>query len=307
MSTINNKKKTTYDWIKSKKELAISQLANLDNYADSVFKEENFTDFLHLVSRMPYYRYENLLIIFNKNPQATCLAGFATWQRILLESGASKDSTVLRPDGVNNGINLIAPFTNDLGNGTFNLSWYCVLMFDISQTFVVDYTPRAPVFIHDSNHFSRILDSVIEILSSSFNYRIIYESFNTPLLSTGLPGRITGEIITIRRDLNDGDLLLWLTEIMCGLFLYRPSLLSTQSEKVLEQCIRYCLYLIWGFDPPNLLSGICTLVPVKERKAFLDQLQSAVFKIYQESAGHYLFFVSEEDSEDLGYMFPKHK
>ncbi len=307
MTSTNNNKKRTHEWIKAKKDLAHFQLENLDKYIDVVFTEANFTSFLQLVSRMPYYCYQNLLIIYNSYPEATCLAGFATWQRKMLESGKSEASTVLRPNGINNGINLIAPFTNDLGNGDYSLSWYCVLMFDISQTFVQDYTLRPPVFVQDSYHLTRVLDSVTEILSSSFNLRIIFEPYSSPLSSAGLPGRITGEFITVRRDLDDEALLLWLTDIMCGLFIDRPSLLSPQSEKVLQQCICYCLYLIWGFDPPLLLSGTYTLIPEQERTIFLDQLQSIVFKIYQESAGHYLLLSSKDDFEDFSHIFSKFK
>ena len=289
--------KAAHEWIIDKKRIAQQLLAELDILIEKLFSERNLSDFLQLLSRMPYFSYYNLLIIYNRYPKATCLAGFVTWRRIITEQTGDTKPKVLNSKGVNGGIDLLAPFTNDLGNGNYELTWYSVLLFDIEQTNAKDYQSDSPVFILDKNHLRFLLDSVSDILVSVFKHRVVYEPHNPSLISSGILGRMHEHTVSVRKDLNDEDTLRWLTESLIELYLNDKAHISAQSRKILSQCIHFCLYEIWGLENPNLLSNISSIIPKSERKVFLDTLQQSVFDIYQLTAGYYL--EQRKESQEL--------
>lgn len=292
------KEKTRQEWVLERKEIAKQQLLRVPALIEALFRNEDLTSYLQLLSRMPYYGYQNLLIIHDKYPAATVLAGFPVWQRIM----ASEDSSqkVLKPEAVKNGIDLVVPFTNMIGEQDYELTWYSVLMFDIRQTNVKNISLRKPVYIQDANHRSHLLNAIATVLGSHYGRRIAYDSQSNPLLASGTKGRISDRFVTVARGLKDDEHLSWLTEVLCELATDTNSL-SQSTLRLLGQCMQFCLYEMWGLQHPGILTGAHLIVPADERAAFLDILQKSVFTLHQYIAGAYLSERrdAEEDVDDI--------
>lgn len=292
------KEKTRQEWVLERKEIAKQQLLRVPALIESLFRNADLTSYLQLLSRMPYYSYQNLLIIHDKYPAATVLAGFPVWQRIMAAEDSSQK--VLKPEAVKNGIDLVVPFTNMIGEQDYELTWYSVLMFDIQQTNVKNLALRKPVYIQDAKHRSHLLNAMISVLGSRYGRRIAYDPQSSPLLSSGTKGRISDRLVTVARGLKDEEQLYWLSEALCELAL-ETNKLSQPTHRLLIQCMQFCLYEMWGLQHSGVLTGAHQIIPDGEHAVFLDVLQKSVFTLHQYISGAYLSerHDTEEDLDDI--------
>jgi len=293
MATTQQNTKDGQQWAQQRKEIARQQLARIPGLTKALFAQEDLTDFLSLLARFPSYNYLNLLIIHDKCPEATALAVFTVWQDLL--GSEDKSQKVLKPDAIRNGIDLLAPFTNRIGEDDFELIWYSALVFDIRHTNIRRFKPREPVYRHDSMHELMLCDAAAVALGTYYQHRVIYEADTAALRGSGALGRIGNHTVSVLRTAKQADTLFWLTEALCELALGEVRL-QRQSRDVLRQCMHVCLYKLWGLSHPGILPGCHSVVPEQEQEMFLDLLQRNVFRLHQEVADCYL---SQREDEDL--------
>lgn len=276
--------KNPQEWVQERKAIAVRQLQQIPDLIFSLFEEPDWTDFLQLVSRLPSYSYFNLLIIHDKFPSASLLAGFSVWQQ---RTGSGSDQKVLRPDAIRNGIDLVIPFTNIFGDGNCELTWYSVLVFDIKQTNVEDSIAVPTPYAMDALHLMYLRDAVSAVLGSAYRRPVMFDPEQEALKKTGSIGRVMDQAVTVSRSAREEDVLFWLTEALCQLASENTSL-GPQTKRFLQECVHYCLCGMWKIHHPGILPGSPLVVPEGERVRFLEVLQKTVFDLHQKVAGFYL-------------------
>lgn len=289
--------KSPQAWVQERKAIAARQLQRIPDLISSLFSKNDWTDFLLLVSRLPSYSYLNLLIIHDKYPSASVLAGFSVWQQ---QMGSGSDQKVLRPDAVRNGIDLVIPFTNVIKDGNCELTWYSVLVFDIKQINVQDIIDIPSPYTADGLHLMFLRDAVSAVLGTEHHRRVIFDPEQEVLKISGTTGRILDQAVTVRRDVREEEALFWLTEALCRLSA-ESTPLSGRTQRFLQECVHFCLCGIWKIQHPGILPGSPFVVPENERDLFLELLQRTVFDLYQKVAGFYLGLRQEalDPEEDL--------
>ena len=263
----------TLQWAKEKKRKAALLMQQASEHARNLFSTSDITPFLDLVSRLHHFDAMNLLLIYNRYPDASCLAGYKLWERMMRTPGAQ----ILRKEWVGKGIDLLAPFTDSL-DGKHLLVWYTVTMYDIGQT-NVSYSPPASVYLSDGEHIYLLLNALQRILATFFGRTVVFIPPTEPMRAAGVPGLVIegkASIIQVRSDIAESEQLRWLSEVLVRLFLYKTGA-SLDYESFLVKSITYCLFRSWRL--PSLLPGqICPISELSEhtQMLLLTQIQKAV-------------------------------
>lgn len=237
-------------WANATQEKALRLLAHTEDLSKAVFSSiDNFISFLNLTARIHHFDAFNLLLIWERCPNASCLAGYQVWKRQLPQG-----TQVLKNEHKGKGIELVAPFT-DSSSEENCLVWYSVSVFDISQTMVPVAPPPVDfVYILDKHHEDFLLDALQMIIATEFGRSACIQPPTQHLLEFDLPGEIKETSVIAREDLSLQDLLQWFTEVLAQLSIESVGL-SLSSSKLLRDCIRYCLFCIWGLEalalPPS--------------------------------------------------------
>ena len=280
-------------WVKFSKEKAQRLLAHAEDLSRSVFSSsDHFISFLDLTSRIHHYDAYNLLLIWEKCPSASCLAGYKVWERQL-----PPGSQVLRKEHIGKGIDLIAPFT-DGSHEQSRLVWYSVSVFDISQTMLpsIPSSNNSPYF-QDENHEYFIVDALKQILGTKFQRSVVIQPPTRLMQETGLPGQLTEKTILIRDDLPHLELLQWLTETVVQLSIEEKNL-SAPASQLMRNCVQHCLFRIWGLEdftrPPSCAQ--LESVAFKEM-SFLHLLRDTLREL--DSLSCSLYLSSRQQDDDL--------
>lgn len=237
-------------WAAASKEKAQRLLAHAEELSSVVLSSiGNLISFLDLMARIHQYDAYNLLLIWERCPSASCLTGYETWKRQL-----PRGVQVLKEEHKGKAIELVAPFTDGSGADSY-LVWYSTTVFDVSQTNV----PAAPppvdcAYNLDINHEYFLLDALQMAIATKFHRSVLIQPPSQKMLEYDLPGEIKDSVVTAREDLSQGDLLQWLAEVLAQLSIQSAGL-SPASSKLSRDCIRYCLFRIWGLEtlalPPS--------------------------------------------------------
>lgn len=237
-------------WAAASKENAKRLLAHTEEISQVVLSSiGNFISFLDLMARIHQYDAYNLLLIWERCPNASCLTGYETWKRQM-----PRGAQVLKDEYKGKAIELVAPFTDGSGADSC-LVWYRTTVFDVSQTNV----PAAPppvdcAYILDKNHEFFLQDALQMAIATKFHRSVLIQPPSQKMLEYDLSGEIKESAVIAREDLSSTDLLQWLTEALAQLSIQSAGL-SPASSKLLRDCIRYCLFRIWGLEalalPPS--------------------------------------------------------
>lgn len=281
-------------WVKFSKENALRLLAHADELALTVFSSpDNFFSFLELTSRLHFYDARNLLLIWEKCPSASCLAGFKVWERYL-----PPGSQVLKKEHIGNAIDLIAPFT-DGSDEQRCLVWYNISMFDVSQTMVQSTLPSFDFsYVSDDHHEYFLLDALKYILGSKFQRSIIIQPPNRLMRETGLFGQVTENAVILRDDLSALEMLQWLTETVVHLFIEGKNL-SSPVAQLMRNCVRYCLFRIWDLEASlQAPSGVQLEAVVSGELVFLNLLRDTLRELNVLCCSIYLSLRKQDDGLD---------
>lgn len=230
-------------WAIASKEKAQRLLARTDGISQTVLSSiDNLISFLDLMARIHQFDAYNLLLIWDRCPDASCLAGYKTWERQLPEG-----TQILKEAHKGKAIELIAPFTVGSGANSY-LIWFSQNVFDVSQTNV----PAAPppidcAYILDENHEAFLLDALQMAIATKFGRSILIQPPSQKQLEYDLPGEIKENAVIVREDLSVQDHLQWFTEVLAQLSIQGADL-PPVSSKLLRDCIRYCLFRIWRLE-----------------------------------------------------------
>lgn len=281
-------KQSKQEWIATRIEVAKRQLQRVPELSRLLYSDHDLTGFLRLMSRFPYYSYQNLLIIYEKCPEATHLDAFANWQKLL---DNPKTQRVLK-NGAGSGMDILLPFTNPISDVDVQLSWWSLLVFDVRQTNVQNYKAKKSPYIMDNFHLAYLRKAVSDAISYRYQRRILFDPDTTSLQATGACGRISEHYVTIRRGLKEEKALFWLSEALCELS-SEDLPISQSSKRFFAQCVHVCLYNTWQLSHPGILPGSHSVVPEEEWSEFLDLLQRKVFELCQILTGAYLMIRNE--------------
>lgn len=230
-------------WAISSKEKARHLLAQTEDISGAVFSAaDNYIRFLDLTARLHHYDALNLLLIWNAYPEASYLAGYKVWLK-MLPPGAQ----VLKDEYKGKGIDLIAPFTDNTDAGSC-LVWYSVSVFDVTQTMVQTAPPVFdPGYILDDDHIYFLIDAIRMVLGSRYHRSVVVQPPNQDMQELGLLGEITDRTVIARDDLPPDELLQWLTEALAQVSI-TDNQFSPPALQLLRDSIRYCLLHIWGLQ-----------------------------------------------------------
>lgn len=281
-------------WLKASKGRALQLLNHTQEISRTVFtSSDNLISFLDLTARIHHYDAYNLLLIWERCPSASLLAGFKVWERQLLSG-----SQVLKMEAMGNGIELVVPFT-DTYNAQPCLVWYSLLVFDVSQTMLRTPPPAFDSgYIHDDYHEDFLLDGLKLVLGTKFNRSVIVQPPSQLLQEAGLPGQITQQAITVRTDLSRREMLLWLTEAMVFLCVLDKDF-APSTVQLYKSCVSYCLFRIWGLEsyaqPPHSiqLSGAAG-----QELSFLHLVRDTVRDLNNLVCSCYIASRQDEDTLD---------
>lgn len=260
-------------WAQESKDKARFLMIKAADIRRSLFSSGDLTGYLNLLSRLHHYDSVNLLLIYDRFPEASCLAGYKLWSRYIQPPGAQ----ILKRQWIGKGIDLVAPFT-DAEKGQFKLTWYCVSVFDIAQTNVVQ-SPAPGIYLQDEEHSAILLHCLREILEYRFHLPILLIRPTEKMMAAGIPGYLVeGKVsaLQMREDLTAAETLRWLTEILVRQFL-RQDTGPQSAEQLLINCCTYCILRGWGIeDPPPRTPHLAVQLQDGEQLQFLDRLRRTV-------------------------------
>lgn len=230
-------------WFKTSKEKGQRLVGHAQTLSTSVFTSaENLISFLDLATRIHHYDAYNLLLIWERCPTASCLAGYKVWERQL-----PAGTQVLKDEHKGKGIDLVAPFTDSF-NQESSVVWYSVSVFDISQTMLPVLPPALDSgYILDDEHKHYLLDALRMVIGTVFQRSVLIEAPSQIQQEVGLPGRITDQAVFVRDDMPLNEQLQWLTESLIALEGSRQGF-APSSMQLFIRCVSYCLFHIWSLE-----------------------------------------------------------
>lgn len=280
-------KNQNQQWIVESISLAQKLMEHTKEISRSLFANGDLTEYLDLMCRLPYYHFLNLLLIYEKYPTATCLAGTRVWGKLY------GSQYPLKSDQSGKSITLLAPFTNGSAG---ELVWYSVNVYDISQTLITNYEPPGYVYTYDEFHLDLLIESVIDVLAARYSKHVLPEPNSSLLQRLNIPGRVTSHSITVSNTLTDQQKLYWLTENICqNAIASKP--LSPRTSSLLTQTLCSCLFKAWGITEsiPTIPQGSYSVIPVQEQHEFLNVLQHTFYAVNQQISSAYLDLRNESD------------
>lgn len=279
-------------WASAKRNLAARLLERSEEVMKTLFLDGDLTDYLCLLSRLPNYYFRNLLLIYDQYPEASCLAGFSAWQKLL--ERRSPGQMVLKAENIKkNDIKVIAPFTNVIEPGKSELVWFSLSLYDVKQTNIANVKLYNSAYTQDSSHFNYLLASLREVLGTDYRRSVVFISDDETFNLSGLEGYVTEHTVQVHKGLSDDKLFHWLLEVICNLAV-EDIAFPAPVQSLLTESICFCLLNIWGLPYVGLLSGNHSLVPAAAQEAFLDALQRIVFDLSQRIEAIYLSLKEEE-------------
>jgi len=283
------------NWPFESMEIAQRLLEHIPVILQQLFADGDLTAYLDLLCRMPYHHFLNLLLIYEKNPDAVCLAGTKIWSKFL----PPDVEYILKPEQGKKSILLLAPFTNGIEN---KLLWYSIKVYNVSQTNVEIPDFSNGVFVHDRLHLDLLLDSVEDTLAKKYGLRVITEGSSSNY-SLVIPGGTILEKRTAPVHSSDIVKLYWLTERLCEQHLKKNRILL-DSSGILIQTLCICLFKIWGITHPSLPSipkGSYRVISPQDQHAFLNILQHSLYEINQQISSAYLNARKEADEVTVNF------
>ena len=275
-----NDKPQNQQWIVESIELAQKQIKHASEISEALFAGGDLTEYLNLMCRMPYYHFLNLLLIYEQYPSAVCLAGTRVWGKIL------GTQYPLKQEHAGKSITLLAPFTNGAAG---ELVWYSVNVYDVSQTHVKNLELPTGAYIRDHEHINFLLDAVIEVLARKYSQHVVIESNPALLQRLNIPGRVSGNAISVIDKLTDAQKLYWLTENICQQHI-KSKAISSHSAGLLVQTLCSCLFKVWGITKsmPTIPKGSYSTIIKEEQHPFLNILQHSFYSIDQQISSAYI-------------------
>lgn len=274
------------DLFRESKQLAAVLRQRAVQVARSLFEQGDLREFLRLVSKLHYYDAHNLLLILQQYPKATYLAGFKVWQKQFNDPKAQ----VLKPEWRGKGIDLIAPYTEDIGNGRYGLTWYSIKHFDISQTNLRGIAPPPSVYVVDELHLSMLQDSITEVIATEYHRTVIHNASSPQLRAAGLTGQMNDSMILIRDDVKISLRLYFLCECLCQLAIQSLDPLTAPQLDLAYQCIIYCLFEIWNIPQPKQINQNPTIlhsISKASQISFLSLIQRVVRSLDESISSSY--------------------
>lgn len=290
--------------IQDSKRIAQELLTYSGEIAEKLFASGDLTGYLELQSRIPFYGYNNLLLIYEQYPRARSLAGYVIWKKVIEAEGGGR---ILKPEWTGKTpICLIAPFTDSTFQKGYQqksiqkLVWYTAKVYDISQT-NASHRPDPFAYIEHSSHLDLLLDAVSILIGTYFNRRIITERSPSSLSVVKTPGQVTEHTVSVYSDVSKELKLHWLTENLLY-FSVSKDCFSEKTYQLLIQSICFCLLRIWKIESvhlPVIPKNSFLIVPREEQEPFLDLLQKTVFWVNQQVSCAYLAYRKEEKEDFL--------
>ena len=299
MTTIRDPDKLR-QWVLATQGKAQKLLCHTGEISSVVFSSgDYYRSFLDLTAKLHYFDAYNLLLIWERLPSASCLAGYKVW-----EQQVPTGTQILKKEQLGKGIELIAPFT-DSSDGQTKLVWYSVSVFDISQTTIsVPYPVFDPAYIHDADHIYFLLDAIKSVLGSKFDKSFCICQPSQIMEDLGLPGEITESAVIARSDLSEDAFLRWSTEALSQLAI-GGSLLEPPLFQLLSDSICYCLLQIWDLGPAPLSPGSdlqLRAVSPEQQLTFCHLLRDTVRELNNLVCSYYL--LSRREAEDVMLLDP---
>ena len=279
-------------WAQSVKEKGQRLVAFAQSLSPKVFTSiENLISFLDLAARIHYYDAYNLLLIWDRCPNASCLAGYKVWERQL-----PRGAQILKKEHMGKGIELVAPFTDGFHQQS-QVVWFSVIVFDISQTTLAVPPPAFDSgYFLDDRHEYFLLDALRMVIGTVYERSVLISPPTQLQQEAGLSGHITDQAVFVRDDLPLKEQLQWLTESMIVLEGTRQGLLPA-SLQLFIRCVGYCLFRIWRLEdyavPPHSiqLNGAA-----QQEMPFLHQVRDSLRFLNNLICSCYI--ASRQDSDD---------
>jgi len=268
---------TKQEWAKKARARGKELLLDAMVLQNELFDQGDLTPYLNILSRMSYQNSRNLLLLMARFPNATYLAGFTSWQKLIPDPMAR----VLRPNQRGKGIELLVPFT--VLNQNY-ITWFAVLHFDVSQININYDPPTGPYCPTASHHTTALLAALHSVAGESYHTSIsVIEEQDEleSLRAANLDCRMLPGFFLLRPNLSDTEKLKWLTTSLCRLY-FRYNNLPEHYENYISLCACHCLLTIWGISESTRLVSNRTLVssvPREDRQMILDQLQHCVHTV----------------------------
>lgn len=288
-----NQRKDREQWFREMEQEVKELIAHSETICQNLFASGDLTAFLALLSRLHQYDARNLLLIYHRLPDASCLGAFADWQKLCPD----KSKMILNRKGVKQGIRLLAPYTL-FKNGQYSLTWFCVRQYDISQTNLSYTPPSTAPYIMDDLHLTRLAESARAVLSYSFHRSLLLVPKHHSELPPQLPFRITEEGVEIRSTESTLTRLLYLTEA-CAILFAKQESLPPSLHTLFAQCVSHCLFLIWQHPkaaPAPSNSRRISSVAHDLQFPFLTALQRAVRELEEAVACAYHILLEDAKS-----------
>jgi len=127
-----------------------SKIKDLAKETDALQKSAQFQEYLDTMAKFWEYSFRNQILIHNRMPEASRVAGFRTWKNLgrFVKQGEKA-------------IKIIAPFTTKDPEGKEETYFFPVNVFDISQTQGEDL-PNIDIQL-EGNSYQWMLDKLLEI------------------------------------------------------------------------------------------------------------------------------------------------
>lgn len=289
-------KETIRDWLKASRAKAPLILEHAKSLAPSAFSsQQNFVSFLDLTSRLHYYDVYNLLLIWEKYPSASYLAGIETWKQWL------PNAMVLKPEATGKGIELIAPFTEAVSS-QLQLTWFTVNVYDISQTNI----PAAPpvfddAYIHDEDHLYYMLDALVIALGEKYDRTVVVKAPTQVMLEVGLPVQMRHNSVIVSKDMPVQDQVFWLTEVLAQLAIPDAGL-SAPALAFLKSSISYFLFQVWGLQELAAPPVISVFQPEADHEDFLLLFRDTARELNNLVSSCY---TQKRKKDDAMFVFPE--
>ena len=267
------------EWAKTRKKQGEALRKSAVRIADALFQSGDLMGYMRLLSRFPYFHVHNLLLILQQYPNATALKGLKEWSRIYKGTFWK----VLQPEWEGKGIDLIAPFTDCIAREEYELKWYSIKVFDISQT-------KIDQKVYDLEYNAEIIQDVADVvravtavISLGYNLSVSHTPSDAELKKFDLPGSMDDQVILVRDDIKPIQQLSWLLECLIQLKTKEMAAeLTPPQTGLLIEYIQFCVLSSWKLEEskgvhqnPVILSEI----PKEKQISFLDIVQKTTLFI----------------------------
>lgn len=225
-------------YIKNKENEASVLLQSTKEKIPSFLTPDSLKELLLQFSRFHRYSYINIILISSQFPEATHIAGYDTWKTVCFNIWHDADRQVLKQEHKRNGVRLLAPYTQVLGNKDNRRLINCIVsVYDISQTNGLPPMEEDVDFVELSN-INRLL-SVFRYISP---YRITVAGKENTILQKGLSGYCdhSNQMIVLDEKLKRARLL---SEMMRQVIIAEIELFGLSNKKLTDLVIE-CVFFI---------------------------------------------------------------